>query len=779
MPDSPSSPPDRRATGAPGLATARRPPDDLSPGTLVGPYRVVEEAGRGGMGTVYRAERTDGVFEQTVALKVVRRGMDSAEVLRRFEAERRILARLEHPGIARVLDGGLTDDGRPWLAMEFVEGEPITDHADDHGLGVDARLGLVEQVCEAVGYAHRRLVVHRDLKPSNVLVTPEGRVKLLDFGIARLLAADGAVDTRTVLTQAGQRVLTPAYAAPEQITGDPISTSADVYALGVLLYELLAGRRPHEPGAGTSGSLLQAVVTVDPPRPSAVVAERPPRTGSTPDRLRRVLAGDLDTICLMALRKEPERRYASAEALAEDLRRHRGGLPVHARPDTLGYRARTFARRHRAALAAAAVSVVAIGLVTALAFVRVSHARDRAEAEARTATEVSDFLADVFAGFDPAQTRGADVSARELLAAGTGRIRTDLAGQPEVQARMLHTIGVVYARLGAFAEAEAALEDALALRQRALAPSHPDVGRTRTALGELYERQGRYADAVHTHGAAVEALRASDAPPEALADALHGLALAEMRLNRVGPAERHVREAIALKTEAFGPRSPEVAFSMNVLGDVLTYADRPEEAEAVHLETLAIREETIGPGHLHTSHTYHNLAAVYRDLERWADAERFYREALRVQRAHYGADHVEVAKTASQLGLAVGMQGRFAEAGRIHERALAAVRDLDGAAGSLVAPILARRSDVLMAQGRPAEAAAVLDEGLRLWRASIPEPTPQEVRWLLRLSRTAAARGDRYEAARIVDESLALCGALAEADQRATCEAEAAAALGP
>ncbi|OZC02214.1 serine/threonine-protein kinase [Rubricoccus marinus] len=782
----------------------------LAVGERLGPYRIGEEIGRGGMGTVYRAERADGAFEQTVALKLVKRGMDTDAVLRRFEAERRILARLEHPGIARLLDGGQTRDGRPYLVMEYVEGEPITDYCDRQRLGVDARLALFRQVCEAVQYAHHRLVVHRDLKPGNVLVASGDagpRVKLLDFGIARLLT-DDAEEPLTVLTAPGQLLLTPEYAAPEQVLGGTISTATDVYALGVLLYELLTGRRPYTFDARTPGVIEHVVATVQPPRPSTVVgtppdAPTPPEAsgeadsargarpsgtqslrgdtmdthGSTVDRLRRRIAGDLDVICLMALRKEPERRYASVEALVGDLKRHEESLPVLARPDTVGYRARSFARRHRVGLLAAATSGAVIALVTAAAFVRVGAERDRAETEAQTSSEVSALLAGIFTGADPTQTRGADVTARELLAAGIDRVRADLADEPEVQAHMLHSIGDVYSRLDEFEAAESALDEALALRRRVHGTNHPNVGVTLGALGHLYERQGRYADARGVNQQASDILHEHAGTHKAeLADVLHNLAHSEMRLVEVESALAHIEEAIALKREVFGPRSAEVAYSMNVLGDVLNFADRLDESEAVHLETLAIREETIGTEHMHTSHTYHNLAATYREMERWPEAERFYREALRVKRIHYGEGGLETAQTVSQLGYSVAMQGRFDEAERLHSQAIATVGRVGNANGSIVAPMLARRREVLMEEGRYAEAEAAGRQGLRLWRESIAEPTPWVPRWVLGIGAAVAAQGRNAEAARLIEQSRGLCSSLAHERQRLTCVADADAA---
>ncbi|MGH9464902.1 MAG: WD40 repeat domain-containing serine/threonine protein kinase, partial [Thermoanaerobaculia bacterium] len=331
-------------------------------GARIGPYRLVEELGRGGMGVVYLAERVDGQFEQRVALKLVKRGLDTEEVLARFRRERQILARLDHRAIARLFDGGATEDGRPYFAMEHVVGEPITVYCDGRRLSIEERLKLFRRVCEAVHHAHRHLVVHRDLKPSNVLVTAEGDLKLLDFGVAKLLGSGEEGQAPPTLTRVGLRAMTPEYAAPEQVLGNPVSTATDVYALGVVLYELLTGRRPYRLGRRFGAEAERTILEVEPERPSAVVEaqpEDPDRTaeelararGLSPGGLRRRLTGDLDAIVLTALRKEPERRYGSAQGLGEDLERHLAGEPVTARPEGWAYRAAKFSRRHRAALA--------------------------------------------------------------------------------------------------------------------------------------------------------------------------------------------------------------------------------------------------------------------------------------------------------------------------------------------------------------------------------------------------------------------------------------------
>ncbi len=421
------------------IQTSGELPDEK---TYLGPYRLVRPLGRGGMGEVFLAVRELATVRQTVALKVLRPGLEQSDLVRRFAAEQQILAQLAHPGIARLLDAGHTADGRPYLAMEYVDGEPITAYCDRHQLTVEQRLRLFVQVCEAVQFAHQHLVIHRDLKPSNILVAlpasarpEEGQVKLLDFGIAKMLDPDPR-DTSVLLTRTGQRLLTPAYASPEQLDGAPIATTSDVYSLGVLLYELLAGQRPYALEGKTESEVARLLAEAAPMLPSMVVAqttanrETAPAAGpvdvgrarrSSPERLQRRLRGDLDTMVMMALRKEPERRYRSAEALAEDIERHLGGLPVRARADTLGYRARKFVRRNRWTVAAATAFVILLaGFAGAMALQQAETARqrDRAERELAKSESVTGFLTALFEANRPSEARGDTITARELLDRG-------------------------------------------------------------------------------------------------------------------------------------------------------------------------------------------------------------------------------------------------------------------------------------------------------------------------------------------------------------------------
>ncbi len=453
--------------------------DEADPllGECIGAWRVTGLLGRGGMGAVYRAERVDDSFAQHAALKLVHPAF-LADFRPRFLRERALLAGLHHPGIAHLLDGGVAEGGAPYLAMELVDGAPITAYATAHGLSVRERLALFIQACEAVAYAHRNLVVHRDLKPDHILVEQGSdgadapRVKLLDFGIAKLLAADGD----SALTQMGGGPMTPSYAAPEQLLGRPATTAADVYALGVVLYELLAGRRPYELGTLTAAQAEHVVCEETPPPPSAVASAH-----------ARALRGDLDTIVLKALAKEPERRYASAEALAADLRRHLDGLPVEARPATLRYRAGRFARRHYGSLAVAAAGVLLVAALTAFYTVRLIAERDRAESasvEARDETDraeaVAGFLEQILRApnarwYVEGEARGPETPIRAVLDEAAARVDRDFADQPDLLADLHHVLGDTYSALGLVPEGWRHHLRSLVLRESLYTPPHPAI----------------------------------------------------------------------------------------------------------------------------------------------------------------------------------------------------------------------------------------------------------------------------------------------------------------
>ena len=733
-------------------------------GETVDRYRLLERIGEGGMGVVYRAERADGAYEQTVALKLVKPGMDSEAVLRRFRFERQILAGLRHPGIARLLDGGLHGDARPYLVVEYVDGESIISYCDRHRLGIDERLRLFEQVCEAVAYAHQNLVVHRDLKPSNIFVTEtepgNPQVKLLDFGIARLLQE---TEEMPMLTQAGERVLTPAYAAPEQIAGGRVTTATDVYGLGVVLFELLTGERPID--EKELRNLERAVLHHDPPPPSTarLTDEAADRRRTTRAQLKRRLSGDLDTIILKSLRKEPERRYASADGLLSDLIRHRRNMPVAARPDRAGYRIRKFVQRHRAGVAAATAAVVLVLAVAGVAFDRVSRERDRAQLEATKAAAVAAFLQETFAVSDPSQSRGETVTARELLDRGAARIAADLSDQPEIRAQMLHVIGEVYGSLGLVGEADTLLHRALELRQSILSDDHPDLARTLNALGVLYEMQGRYGEAVQVNREAVEILR-MHGEEEALANSLHSLAHAQMRHGDLADAERNIREAIDIKRRLYGDVHAQVAYSLNILGDVHLYQHDTERGEPILREVLEMRRRLLGEDHLDVAVSHHNLGAALRNLRRHAEAEEHYRKALPIWEKVYGTRGSEYANTLSHLALMVSAQGRFEEAEALHHEALDLMRGVFGDEHPRLSVALVRLAMSLTQENRLAEAEAVYRDALAMQRSVLGDAHPFTSDWMVRLGNTIRLQGRYAEAEQMLLDARGLCTTLRPTD---------------
>ncbi|MEO7660521.1 MAG: serine/threonine-protein kinase, partial [Pyrinomonadaceae bacterium] len=435
-------------------------------GKRFGNYKIVREIGRGGMGAVFLAERTDGEFDQQVALKIVRQTFVDAELGKRFRLERQILATLNHPHIARLLDGGVSEMGEPFLAMEYVDGEPLLEYAEDHNLKIEDRLTLFLKICSAVAYAHRSLVIHRDIKPSNILVNGEGDPKLLDFGLAKILD-----DSSNDATQTAFRAFTPAYASPEQISGKNITTASDVYSLGVVLYELLTGDRPFHFEDKSFEEILRTIEANEPPRPSTAASLKPEIEETNPKskiQNPNSLRGDLDTIILKALRKESELRYGGVEQLAEDIGRHLNNLPIQARPQTFSYRASRFVRRNKIAMGA--TLVILLSLVTGLAVAswqaKIARAdRDRAELSAAKARRISGFLEKLMLTANPSWNapgfgRDQDITLIEVIDEAAERVKIEFAEQPDILAAIQHNLGITYISRGRYDAAESNLRAA-------------------------------------------------------------------------------------------------------------------------------------------------------------------------------------------------------------------------------------------------------------------------------------------------------------------------------
>ena len=638
----------------PLLGQAASGPSLNAVGQQVGPYRLLELVGEGGMGEVYRAERVDGAFEQTVALKLVKRGMDTRAVLRRFEAERSILARLDHPGIARLLGGGVTDDGRPWFAMEYVEGEPITDVAPE--LPLATRLMLFDGVCAAVQHAHARLVVHRDLKPSNILVVrpsdeltasstpPSGTttdagpgVKLLDFGIAKLL--DATEGEQSFMTATGVRMMTRAYAAPEQVRSEPITTATDVYALGVVLYQLLTGHLPFE--AEAPGELERQILEADPIRPSAQLG----RAGDTVTA--RLLKGDLDVICLKALRKAPEDRYASVEAFREDLRRYRENLPVLAQAPTAGYRARRFIQRHRAGVLMTALAVLTLSAGVTFYTVQLAAERDRAERAATRAERTAEFLEQLFESSNPGGVDPGSITTREILDVGAEQARENLADEPVVLAQMLATIGRVYRALGLYDESAPLLREAeMLFDSTGLDPlGHRDA---LLELANLRYRTEQYDDAqaLAQRALQLDSLHATPETSERL-PILNTISLITSDLGTMESDPAKLERAASILDEVIAARRQlegddaltDLAVNLSNQGLILIDLGRYDEAEALLDESITLTRQVRGEEHPYVAFALNSRAAIHQHRGDFEQAIADEQQAIEIGEAALGIDH--------------------------------------------------------------------------------------------------------------------------------------------
>ncbi len=618
----------------------------------IGPYRVIERIGVGGMGTVYLAERDDDQFRQRVAIKLVKRGMDSEQILARFRAERQILASLEHPCIARLFDGGIAEDGRPYFVLEYIdEALPIDRYCQDNGLSVAARLELFRQVCDAVQYAHRKLIVHRDLKPSNLLVSKDGQVKLLDFGIAKLLDPAAADVTQSARTHTEMRLLTPEYASPEQARGEPLATTSDVYSLGVVLYKLLTGEKPYRV-SGAAAAVAMAVREQEPDKPSTVVR----RGGDAEPMLSPgLLEGDLDNVVLMALRKEPEARYPSAEALSADIGRYLERRPVLARPQTVGYRVRRFVQRH-------AVAVALSGLATLFLVAGVAgtawqghlarQERDRARAEAEKAERVADVLVGLFDMSNPGLTSDANsMTVREFADRAQAELAGELEDQPEVLARLETVMGRLNVSLARLQQARPLFESALARQREAFPQGHLDLVETLHRYSGLLRALGELdsAEAAVTEALAVRReLRGED--DLGVADLLQQHSFVLGSRGDLDRAQEKLEEAYGIRRRLLPGDHPAIGSS---LGALATFSyQRGEFGEAAELgrRALAIQRAAHGDVHQAVAHELNNLGAYHQANGDYQKALETHREALRVRTAVYGSEHPFVAFSLTHLG---------------------------------------------------------------------------------------------------------------------------------
>lgn len=747
-------------------------PDPLSPGQQLGAYRVAEKIGEGGMSTIYRAERADGSFEQDVAIKLMRTDFGTGDFVQRFLNERQILASLNHPNIARVFDGGTTDTGRPYFVMEHVEGTPITTYCDEHRLSIEERLALFQTVAEAVQHAHQNLVVHRDLKPSNILVTEAGQVKLLDFGIAKLLSPDPETSPpEAPVTRTGLHLMTPEYAAPEQVKGETITTTTDIYALGILLYELLTGHRPYHLQQRSPYEIVRAICDEEPTRPSTIVTKVREGTSTriTPDdvstargldadALQRTLSGDLDAIVLKALRKPPADRYATVEAFTDDIRRYLADEPVDARANTWTYRTRKFARRHWLGVATvAAVALLIAGFMATLVYQQTvtAQARTEAEAEATKANQVAQFMVELFESNDPTKASADTLTARTLLQRGVERAQ-GLDDQPAVQVHLLNTIGEAYREMGQYDSAQAVMERALTLSEQTFDAPHPTHATTQVKLGMLLRDSGAYDEADSLLQGSLDQLQQLPDMDSLRAEALYSRAMLKQTQNELDSSVDLHWHALRIRLTLHDFTHSDVLTSMHGLASTLHDQSKYEEAETFYQWALEGFANQHGIDHPFVGAVLNNLAFLKSDQGQLAEAETLYRQALTVRRERLGADHPEVATTLNNLGALFNKRANYAAAESTYQAALSIWRDRLGDDHVRTAVTQGNLARTLFFQGAYEAADSLYQKTLAVDRAQLGDDHHFVGIDLHNLARLKHAQGAYEEADSLFEEALAI-----------------------
>ncbi len=754
------------------------------PGKRIGAYQLLRVLGEGGMGKVYLAARADDLYQKQVAIKTVSLGLGQNQVLLlRFGSERQILANLDHPNIARLLDGGVTEDGLPYLVMEYVDGVRFDDYCRIHQLGTNQRLELFCTVCAAVEYAHKNLVVHRDLKPANILVTAEGIPKLLDFGIAKLLDPHSG---QLAQTMTSERMMTPEYASPEQVRGDQITTSTDVYALGVLLYELLAGKRPFQLDPANPLEMAKMICEQNPEPPSVSSAVN--AALAAPDAAR-TLRGDLDNIVLMAMRKEPARRYVSISALANDVRAYLTGYPVHARTDTWKYRSGKFLRRHKAgATAAAIVAVAVIGFSIGMGLLAKRATRERLAAQRE-----SQFLEGIFEAATPDRARGQQITARELLDQGARRVDRELSGDPGLQATMLDNIGRSYIRLGLYDRAEPLLQRAYELRKKTLGEENADVASTAFSLANSIRLQEQYsrAEPLFRESLAIREkisgkdggdvqnslaflgeclyLENRDAEAEPLlrralaldrqnsdSTSRNYLALLLERKGSYQEALQLLREAVVIQQRVSGGDSPDFAMSLHNLAGALIDAGDLMGAEASERRCLELRRKILGNHHPDLAYSLNNLGFLLLEKGDWEAAEPMLRENLELTRASLGERSPRYGSALNNWGRVLQAKGDYAQAERTFKQALDVVAQTDGPGGWSAAKITGNLGLLQFDRGDYAAAERYGRHALDMDHKLGGEESPQAAAALINLAEARAFQGDLAGAEPLLRQALAI-----------------------
>jgi eukaryotic-like serine/threonine-protein kinase len=718
----------------------------------IGSYRILELIGEGGMGEVYKAERRSPI-RQTVALKVVKLGMNSREIVGRFESERQALALMDHPGIARVIDAGTTITGRPYFVMDFVAGHPITVFCDENRLSIPERLKLFVQVCDAIGHAHTKAIIHRDIKPTNVLAYLQdgsAAVKVIDFGIAKALTTDRLTDL-TVNTAQGRAIGTYECMSPEQVEGSPdIDTRTDVYSLGVLLYEMLTGTKPFDHStlsSSTDAEIRRIIREVEPQRPStrltllgkdaSALAER---RQARLDVLARQLRNELEWIPLKAMRKERARRYASPAQLAEDIRNYLEGRPLLAGPESRGYRLKKYVGRHRSGLlTAAAVSTVLVSTVayyvhslqvaeskTKAALIESEGQRAEAQRQASIARESSDFLANIFRNADPNKSLGAPVTVVEALEKAVKSLDDGTARTgPLTEAMVRYVAGTTLRSLGRYNEALPNFERARELDAKYRSPSDPQTAVTLADFALLLMSQGKISEAEPLYREALR-LDQQNFPAENLdiAHGLHNLASVVREQGKFEEAEQLTQRAIDIRRKLLPAGDPDIASALNNLGKIYWMQGKLAQAESIVRETLEMRKASLPAGHPNIAQSMMNLAVLMRDQGKFTEAEPLCREALQMRRAALPAEHPDIGVAADNLARILEPLGKLDEAAALFQETATIRKAALPAGDPRIADSLYRLANVRVAQSRLDEAESLFREALAIQKARDPKAAP-------------------------------------------------------
>jgi serine/threonine protein kinase/tetratricopeptide (TPR) repeat protein len=758
--------------------TLRREVKDITPGALIGgKYKLLEELGSGGMGVVHLAEQVEPV-RRRVALKIIKLGMDTRQVVARFETERQALAVMDHPNIAKVLDAGATETGRPYFVMELARGIPITDYCDRHKLSTRERLRLFVAVCQAVQHAHQKGVVHRDLKPSNIMVVIQDDrpvPKIIDFGIAK--ATDHRLAQRTLFTEQGQLIGTPEYMSPEQaeMSGLDVDTRTDIYSLGVILYELLAGALPFDSRKLRSagfGEIQRIIRETEPPKASTRLstakdtqAEVAEKRGTDPGSLLRLLRGDLDWITMKAMAKDRTHRYSTASELAADIERHLRHEPVSAGPPSAVYRIRKYIRRHKLGVAAAAVVMLAVLIGTAgttIGLLRAMRAERKAVEEAATAKRVSDFLVDLFQVSDPSEARGNTITAREILDRGAKKVEKELAGQPSIQARLLDTMGQVFQSLGLYNQALPLMQSALQSRRTNLGDNNLETAESMYHTGLLLAAKGDYEGAQPLLEEAIAVRRGLLGSDHAeVAASIGSLGELDYLKGDYAKAKEFFRESLEIRQKALGQEHLETSNSLNDLAMTLKQLGEFEEAEPMYRESLAIRRRLLGSDHPAVAQSLNNLGMfLYEQFlakkNDGQEAESLFREALAINRKMLGEGHPEVATNLNNLALLFRQKGDLDQAESLFREIIEIDRKNLGDFHPYVAGDMRSLAAVLMSKGDHKSAEEYLRQGLAIQRKTFPEKNWQIATTKLLVGACLVQQGRFREAESLLLEALPL-----------------------